>query len=162
MIHNLAVPDGSCRRHSFDSHAQAQSAWLTYARLHEHGVPSIHAKAFHSAPDHAVESVVPEGARACESTPSAAQLGRLLGCLHDRGLHAIDFSLEALYADAHGNLLLDPSEARFSERPATPFFIPKIIDEAQRSDPQFIGAFLSQQGCTRTQSRELRRALQGA
>ncbi len=162
VIHNLAVPDGSCRRHSFDSHARAQSAWLTYARLHEHGVPSIHAKAFHSAPDHAVESVVPEGARACESTPSAAQLGRLLGCLHDRGLHAIDFSLEALYADAHGNLLLDPSEARFSERPATPFFTPKILDEAQRSDPQFIGAFLSQQGCTRTQSRELRRALQGA
>lgn len=159
-IHHLSIPDGSCRRHTFNSHAQAQATWLTYARLHEHGVPSLHAKAFHSSPDHAVESVVPEGAQANRSTPSAAQLGHLLGCLHDRGLHVIDFSMGALYTDACGNLLLDPAGIRFEDRPATSFLAPEIPDKTPRSDARFIEAFLSQQGCTREQSQELKRVLQ--
>ncbi len=161
-IHKLSPSDGVCRKRSFDSREHAQSVWQTYAQLYEHGIATIAAKSLSRLPAHTIESTAPTGASPLQGSPSPAQLGQLLGCLHDRGIHLKDITLESLYADIDGTILLDPELVHIRNNVPTPFLSPEFPDWAPRTHRKFILTFIAQQGNTRVQLRRLLEVLERA
>jgi len=160
-IHNLSKIQGQARSQAFPSSKVAQQTWLTYALIHEHGIPALHPSILHLAPSPIVESIVPNGLRTCDPSLDMTGLGRLLGRLHDRGLKVLNLGSADLYTDITGEVLLDPATIELDLRRPAPLIEIDLPRWVPPLTPPFIDAFLAQVGASRQQLLKLRSVFHG-
>lgn len=161
VIHRLHPPTGQDRMQEFSDLNGARQVWLNYARLHEHRIPCVQARALHLTETPAIESIQMEGMRAFDASSDRGGLARLLGLLHDRGLALEPLEPGDLWTAPDGSVCLDPASVRTLEGPATPWMEPRLPHWLGELDPGFVDCFLGTLGGTRAQVAGLEATLHG-
>ncbi|MCA9000808.1 MAG: hypothetical protein KDB61_02710, partial [Planctomycetes bacterium] len=146
VIHALNVAKGDVRRETYPSQAAAQSTWLQYARLTEHGIPCFPAKSLWLGVQPALESIQPTGVRPLELARDVRAIGHWLGTLHDRGLLLIDPAEDCFWTGPDGSVLVDPSAVRIHDGPPVPRSEPRFPEWAPRGSEEFMTEFLRAMG----------------
>ncbi|MDF1837386.1 MAG: lipopolysaccharide kinase InaA family protein [Planctomycetota bacterium] len=160
-IHRLSPPDGEGTRIAFPDTGTAKTTWLTFARFHEHRIPSLQAKRLELSPECAIEALHAPGVSGIAAASHPTSLARLLGKLHDRGLPIGSLAVENFWTEDSGAICINPAKTDLPDLPATHWNTPNFPQWVPTFDSDFIRAFVGEFGGTQQQAKALGETLRG-